>query len=84
MGLPPPNPGCRRAADQGTFERRAAKVVEDETKLRASRTRTERFADYVPDTYYATPLMKLEYADPLAYALWGVALACIVAYIATK
>jgi hypothetical protein len=84
MGLPPPGAGCRRAGDQGTFERRAAKVVADETKLRASTTRMERFADYVPDNYYATPLMKLEYADPLAYALWGVALACIVAYIATK
>jgi hypothetical protein len=84
MGLPPPGAGCRRAGDQGTFERRAAKVVADETKLRASTTRTERFADYVPDNYYATPLMKLEYADPLAYALWGVALACIVAYIVTK
>ena len=84
MGLPPPNPGCRRAADQGTFERRAAKVVEDETKLRASQVKTEKFAVYVPVTYYATPLMKLEYADPLAYAMWGVALACVVAYIVTK
>lgn len=96
MGLPRGRgAGCRPAADQGTFERRAAKVAADEEmrrakaaaeqeKLRASTTRTERFADYYPDNYYATPLMKLEYADPLAYAMWGVALACVVAYIVTK
>lgn len=88
MGLPAPRPGCRVAADQGTFERRAARVVADETavsaKLRESKTKTETFADYIPDNHRSMPSINIEYADPLSYALWGVALACVVAYIVTK
>ena len=89
MGLPPPNPGCRRAENQAKFEGPAAKVVADETaraaKLRETTTRTEKFADYYPDNYYRNVIgVTIQEPDALSYALWGVALACVVAYFVTK
>jgi hypothetical protein len=89
MGLPPPNPGCRRAGNQAKFEGPAAKVVADETaraaKLRETTTRTEKFADYYPDNYYRSVVgVTIQEPDALSYALWGVALACVVAYFVVK
>lgn len=77
MGLPPPGAGCRKAENQAKYEGPAAKLVADETK-------TEHFADYRSDNY-TRQFVKLDTpTDSLSYALWGVALACVVAYIVTK
>lgn len=89
MGLPPPGAGCRVAANQAKFEGPATKLLTDETnkaaKLRESKTSTEKFADYYPDNYRPTVNVRDIYQpDLLAYTLWGVALACVVAYIVTK
>lgn len=84
MGLPPPGAGCRVAGNQAAFEGPAAKVVADETKLQASRTKTEKFADYYPDNYHKFVGVNMNEPDGLSYALWGVALACVIAYFVTK
>jgi len=88
MGLPAPGSGCRVAADQAKFEKQAAKVVADEAaakaKLRASTTKTEKFADYVPDNYHKFVGVTMQEPDALSYALWGVAVACVVAYFVAK
>jgi hypothetical protein len=43
----------------------------------------EFFADYEPDNRNLQ-FVKVEYTDPMAYVLWGVALACVVGYIVSK
>ena len=83
MGLPPPGAGCRLATDQAKYEGPAAKLVKDE--LKETTTKTETFADYRPDRLYpATHLPGAYEPDALSYALWGVAVACVIAYFVAK
>jgi len=76
MGLPPPGAGCRVASNQAKFEGPAAKLVESETA-------TEKFADYRSDTYRINHDVVYQ-PDTLSFTLWGVALACVLAYIVMK
>jgi len=67
---------CEKAADQAKYE--AAAPVNP-----APRIMSELFVNYEPDVKY-NQFVKIDYADPMAYVLWGVALACVVGYIVSK
>lgn len=75
---------CRVAGNQAAYEGPASKIVKNEnaSRLKASRTSTEKFADYHPDVKFF-PSEEIV-SDPMAYTLWAVALACVVGYIAVQ
>ena len=69
---------CENAANQAGYEKAA--TMNPAPKMK---NMFERFANYEPDNR-DLQFVKVDYTDPMAYVLWGVALACVVGYIVSK